>query len=327
VNTRRRIVIAFGASALAVPLGSLAQKPGKVWRIGFLGSETAAGYAKQIDAMRGGLREYGFIEGKNLAIEFRWADGNEHRLPELATELARLKPDILITHGGRGTRAAKGATSQIPIVIASISSDPAETGIVASLARPGENITGRVSLSTLLQAKQMELIKEVSPNARKTALLYQYRSQFETATKLMEEAARKLRLEIQLVGVRGLNEFDAAFATMAAERIDAAVVYNSGLFIANAARLATAAIKQRIPLVGNQEFAQAGALLGYGASILDNFRRVGYFVDRIAKGANPATMPIEQPTTFELVLNMKTAKTLGITFPPSVLVRAERVIQ
>lgn len=325
-TTRRRLLFALTAGAFASPLTHAAEKD-KVWRIGFLSSETATGYAKQVEAMGSGLRDHGFFEGKNLLIEYRWAEGKEDRLRELAAELVRQKPDILITHGGRGTRAAKEATSQIPIIIASYGSDPAETGIVSSLARPGGNITGRVSLSTFLQVKQVEIIKEIFPAARRAALLYQYQSQFEAATKSLEEAARKLKLDISLQGIRTADEFDAVFAKIASQRIDAVLVYNAGLFIANAKRLAEAAVKHRLPLVGNQEFAAAGALIGYGASILENFRRVGYFVDRIAKGANPATMPIEQPTTFELVVNLKTAKALGITLPPSVMVRAERVIQ
>lgn len=326
--TRRQIVIALGASALARPLGCLAQTPSKLWRIGFLGSETAAGYAKQVDALRAGLHEYGYIEGKTLSIEYRWAEGRQERLPGLAADLVRQKVDVLVTHGGPVTRAAKAATSQIPIIIATLGTDPAETGLVSSLARPGGNITGRVSMSTLLHVKQVELIKEILPRARRIALLYSgSRDGVETTPKAMADAARKLNLEVQVVRADAVEDFEKAFAEMATTGIDAMVVANQAQFITQSTRVAGLAVKYRMPMIGNQEFAEAGALLGYGASILDNYRRVGYFFDRIAKGANPATMPIEQPTTFELVVNMKTAKTLRITFPPSVLVRAERVIQ
>ena len=325
---RRRIILVLGYGTLGLPLTCVAQTAGKVWRIGFLGSETAAGYAKQVDALRAGLREYGYIEGKNLALEYRWADGRQERLPELAAELVRRKVDILVTHGGPVTRAAKAATTQIPIVIATVGTDPAESGLVASLARPGANITGRVSLSIALHVKQIELFKDILPQARLIALLYSgSQGDSDGLPKAMADAARTLRLDIKVVPAKAPDEFETAFAQMAKQRVDAVVVANQGLFITQSSRLAELALKHRIPMIGNPEFAEAGSLLGYGASILDNFRRVGYFVDRIAKGANPATMPIEQPTTFELVVNLKTAKALGITLPPSVMVRAERVIQ
>ena len=324
--TRRKLVVFLGAGLLVPPWVAAAQDGKKVLRLGFLGSENAAGYAKQIEAMRLGLREYGFIEGKNLATEHAWADGRQERLRELADDLVRRKVDILIAHGGPGTRAAKAATTQIPIVIATIGTDPAETGLVASLARPGGNITGRASMSMHLHVKQMELIKDILPQARRITLLYAG-GRDEATPKAMGDAARTLKLEVNVFRLVGEAGLDAAFAAMAKNRADAIVVANQAEFITRSAHLAELAIKHRVPLVGNQEFAAAGALVGYGASILDNFRRVGYFVDRIARGANPATMPIEQPTTFELVVNLKTAKALGITLPPSVMVRAERVIQ
>ena len=323
---RRKLVLALGLGTFIPRPTIAAEKTVKVWRIGFLGSETASGYAKQIEAIRAGLRDYGFIEGKNLAIEYRWAEGTADGLPDLAADLMRQKVDVLVTHGGPGTRAAKAATSQIPIVIATLGTDPAETGLVSSLARPGGNVTGRVSMSMQLHVKQMELIKETVPRARQIALLYSGgRGENETTPKAMVDAARTLNLEIQVV--RANQDLETALAEMTAKRIEAMVVANQARFITQASRVADLAIRHRIPMIGNQEFAEAGALLGYGANILDNYRRVGYFVDRIAKGANPATMPIEQPTTFELVVNLKTAKALGITLPPSVMVRAERVIQ
>ena len=327
-STRRKLLAALGAATLAPPLIYAEEKSGKVWRIGFLGSETAAGYAKQIEAMRAGLRDYGFVEGKNLAIEYLWAEGKQERLPQLATDLARQKVDILVTHGSAGTRAVKAATTQIPIVIATVGGDPVEAGLVSSLARPGGNVTGRSSMSIALHAKQVELLKDTLPKARLVALLYSGRqTDGEGLPKAMLDAARKLHLEIDLLRVKGVDELETAFAELAKKRANGVIVANQPLFITQARQVAELAVRYKIVMVGNQEFAEAGALLGYGASILDNFRRVGYFVDRIAKGANPATMPIEQPTTFELVVNLKTAKALGITLPPSVMVRAERVIQ
>jgi putative ABC transport system substrate-binding protein len=326
VSTRRRLVLALAAAGLVAPLSALAQAK-KVWRIGFLGVETAAGYAKQIDAMRSGLRDYGFIEGNNLLFEYRWAEGKYEALPKLAADLVRGKADILVTHGVPATRAAKAATTQIPIVIASLGVDPIELGLVTSLARPGGNITGRLSLSIMLHAKQLELVHEIVPKARRIVFLYSSRGEPGTTNSSMQEAARKLRLDIQLVGANDAPGVESALSAVAQSRADALVVQNNSLFITQAARLADWAIKHRVPMIGNQEYAEAGALLGYGASILDNYRRVGYFVDRIAKGANPATMPIEQPSTFELVINKKTAKALGIGFPPAVLIRADRVIE
>ena len=326
-TTRRKLALALGAAALAPPFIHAAEKSGKVWRIGFLGSETAAGYAKQIEAMKAGLGEQGFVEGKNLAIEYRWAEGRHERLRALADDLVRRNVDIIVAHGAQPTRAAKAATTQIPIVIATLGVDPAETGLVSSLARPGGNITGRVSLSMHLHSKQMEIIKDILPGARRIALLYSGGRDSEATPKVMQDAARTLNVELDVLRVAGIDETGSALAQAAGKRIDAVIVANQGLFITQAPRITELAIKRRIPLVGNQEFAEAGSLLGYGASILDNFRRVGYFVDRIAKGANPATMPIEQPTKFELVVNLKTAKALGITLPPSVMVRADRVIQ
>jgi len=327
-STRRKLLAALGATTLVAPLVYADEKPGKVWRIGFLGSDTAGGYAKQIEAMRAGLRDYGFVEGKNLAIEFRWADGKQERLQHLATDLARQKIDILVTHGSAGTRALKAATTQVPIVMATVGGDPVEAGLVSGLARPGGNVTGRSSMSIALHAKQIELLKDALPKVRLVALLYSGRqSDTEGLPEAMLDAARKLGLEIDLVRVKGVEEIETAFAELAKKRANGVIVANQPLFITRAHQVAALAVRHKIAMIGNQEFAESGALLGYGASILDNFRRVGYFVERISKGANPATMPIEQPTTFELVVNLKTAKALGITLPPSVMVRAERVIQ
>ena len=324
---RRKLVLALGAVALAPPLVLAAERASRVWRIGFLGTETAAGYAKQIEGMRAGLRDYGFIEGKNLAIDFRWANGQRDLYPQMVSDLIRQRVDVLVSHGIVLPRMAQEATREIPIVVASMGADPVEEGLVASLSRPGGNMTGRVSLSIMLHAKHVELIKETVQKASRIAVLRRSSSPIGTSMQSVETASRKLGLDLKLVTIDRIEEFDAALSSMKAQRIDALIVWNTGLFVSNAKQLAEIAIKHRMPMVGNPEFAESGALLGYGASIVDNFRRVGYFVDRIAKGANPATMPIEQPTTFELVVNLKTAKALGITLPPSVLVRAERVIQ
>ena len=277
--------------------------------------------------MRVGLRDYGFIEGKNLAIDYRWANGQRDAYPQMVSDLIRQKVDVLVSHGIVLPRIAKEATKEIPIVVASMGADPVEDGLVASLSRPGGNVTGRVSLSIMLHAKHVELIKEIMPKASRVAVLRRSTSPVGTSMQSVETASKKLGLEVKLVTIDRIEEFDAALTAMKAQRIDALIVWNTGIFVSNARQLAELAIKHRMPMIGNPEFAETGSLLGYGANILDNFRRVGYFVDRIANGANPATMPIEQPTTFELVVNLKTAKALGITLPPTVMVRAERVIQ
>ena len=323
--TRRRLVIALGSSLLAGPLAALAQPQGKVWRIGFLGSETAAGFARELEAFRDGLKDLGYIEGRNLIVDYRWAEGASERLPQLATELLREKVDILVTHGVLGARAAQRATSTVPIVMAALGGDPVALGLVKSLAHPGGNITGLVTFSTMLAVKLLELVKDALPAARKVAFMVSAIASGEMVKRL-EAAAKTLKLDLQLVQASGATEIEAAIAAMAERNVDAMIIQTSPGFIPHHGRIAALAARRRIPAVGHTRFAESGGLMGYGADTL-YWRRAAYFVDRIFKGAKPADLPIEQPTKIELVVNLKTAKALGIRIPDTVMARADRVIE
>ena len=327
MNKRRKLIIALGASALAAPLPSFAQQPVKIARIGFLGAASASGYTRQLDGFRLGLRDFGYMEGKNIVIEYRWAEGNYARLPELAAELVRSKVDVIVTHGTPGTRAAKGATTTIPIVMA-ISGDAVATGLVVSLPRPGGNITGSTFFDPELSAKQIELLKEILPRITQVAVLVNPDNPvIGPVFKAMEITAKSLKLGLQQFAVRGPNEFENAFSAMVKTRVEAVAIQEDGMLNANVRTVGDLTIKKRLPSIGNIEVPQAGGLLGYGVNFPEIFRRAAYFVDKILKGAKPADLPVEQPTVFELVINMKTAKALGIQIPQSVLLRANRVIE
>jgi putative ABC transport system substrate-binding protein len=327
VNNRRKLLVALGAGALAAPLAVFAQQKGKIWRIGFLGAASASGFAGLVEAMRAGLRDLGYVEGKNIVIEFRWAEGNYERLPELAAELVRLKVDVIMTAGTPGVLAAKTATTTIPIVMA-FSGDAVATGLVASLARPGGNVTGMTGFVPEMSAKRLELLKDAFPRTRQVAVLSNPdNSSTNPVFRTMEATAKSLRLELQQFPVRGPGEFDSAFAAMAKRRVDAVVFIDDAMLVANVGAIAKLAAKLRLLSVGPSDLAEAGGLMAYGVNRLDSFRRAAYFVDRILKGAKPADLPVEQATRFETVLNQKTAKALGLQFPQAVLVRADRVIE
>ncbi len=327
MNNRRRLIVALGAGALAAPFTSFAQQQGKVWRIGFLITETASRFRTRVDAVRAGLRDFGYEEGKNIVIEFRWAEGNRDRLPELAAELVRLNVDVLVTHAA-GVGAAKQATTTIPIVQATSALDPVAAGHVSSLARPGGNITGSTFFATELSAKRIEVIKDAFPRVTQVAVLVDPGNRSNgTTLQAMETTARSVKVTLHQFAVRGLHEFDSAFAAMVKKRVGAVEVLDQPMFTTNAKAIADLAVKQRLPLIGSGEFAEAGGVIGYGANLLDLWRRVGYFVDKILKGTKPGVIPIEQPTRFELVVNMKTAKTIGVTIPQTFLQRADRLIE
>ena len=326
LNTRRKLVVALGASALAAPFGSFGQ-PGKVWRIGLLSSENPSGYKTRIEALRTGLRNVGYEEGKNLVIEFRWAEGKLDRLPELAAELVRLSVDFLVTHASAPTRAAKQATTTIPIIMAA-TADPVALGLVTSLAQPGGNITGSTFFITELAAKRIELLKDAFPRITQMAVLVQPENPSSKITlQSMKAAARSVNVTLHEFAVRGLHEFDGAFAAMVKSGVGAVAVPELAMFLAHPKTIADLAATQRLPAIGNSEFAELGGLIGYGANLLELWHRVGYFVDKIVKGTKPGVIPVEQPTRFELVINMKTAKALGIKIPNSLLVRADKVIE
>lgn len=327
MNKRRKLITALGASALAAPLPSFAQQPVKIARIGFLGAASASGYAKQLDGFRLGLSDFGYVEGKNIVVEYRWAEGNYARLTELAAELVRSNVDVIVTHGTPGTRAAKGATTTMPIVMA-VSGDAVATGLVVGLSRPGGNVTGSTFFGPELSAKQIELLKEVLPRiTRLAALVNPDNPVIGPTLKAIEITTKSLSLGLQQFAVRGPNEFENAFSAMVQKSIEAVAIQEDGMLNASVRTAGDLAIRKRLPLIGNIEVPQAGGLLGYGVNFPEVFRRAAYFVDKTLKGAKPADLPVEQTTVFDLVINMKTAKALGIQMPQSVLLRATEVIQ
>ena len=314
MKRREFITLLGGAAAPAIfwPLAARPQPIGKVARIGFLGSATAVGSAKSVEALRLGLRDLGYVEGKNIVIEFQWAEGRYERLPALLAELIRRNVDVLVVHGTPGTRAAKQATTKIPIVVA-IVGDALASGIVTSLARPEANLTGSTYFLTELNVKRLELLKDVFPYvARVAALSNPDNPVSESIIPAMTAAATPLKIELELAKTQGPTEFDGAFAAMAKSCVDAVVVTQDGEFAASFKTIATLAARIKLPSIGSKEYAEAGGLIGYGVNLLSLYRRAAYFVDLILKGARPADLPVEQPTKFELVINLKTAKALGL---------------
>ncbi|HKO70420.1 MAG TPA: ABC transporter substrate-binding protein [Bradyrhizobium sp.] len=324
---RREFMALVGAAATARPLGARAQQSaGKVPRIGFLGAATAAGSANAIDALRAGLRDFGYVEGRNIVIEFRWAEERYDRLPQLVRELISAQLDLLITHGTPGTRAAKQATSTIPIVMA-ISGDAVATGLVSNLARPEANVTGSTFFLPELNAKRLEVLKEACPSiSHPTALSNPDNPVSRPIIPTMQSAAAALSLTLGVARAQGPGEFGRAFEAMAGSHVDSVVVTEDGEFAPNFRAIAALALQNRLPSIGAKEYGEAGGLIGYGANILALYRRAAYFVDRILKGAKPADLPVEQPTRFELIVNLGTAKGLGLEFPKTLLARADQVI-
>jgi putative tryptophan/tyrosine transport system substrate-binding protein len=325
---RREFITLLGSAAATCPLGARAQQSDhRVPRIGFLGSATAAGSTKALDALRMGLREFGYVEGRNIVIEFRWAEGRYERLPQLVRELIATPVDLLITHGTPGTRAAKLATSTIPIVMA-ISGDAVATGLVSSLARPEANVTGSTFFLPELNAKRLEVLKEACPNiSHPTALSNPENPVSKPIIPAMQLAATALTLTLGVARAQGPSDFDRAFETMAGDHVDSVVVTEDGEFAPNFRTIAALALQKRLPSIGAKEYGEAGGLVGYGVNILALYRRAAYFVERILKGANPADLPVEQPTRFELTVNRRTAKALGLGFSATLLARADEVIE
>jgi len=324
----RRAFLAGMASVIAASLTVEAQQPKRVPRIGLLGGGSASAIAGRIDAFRQGLRDLGYVEGKTIVIEQLWAEGKLDRLPALAAELVRLKVEAIVSAGPTVTRACKDANITTPIVMG-FDDDPVGSGFVATLARPGGNITGLSSLSPGLGAKQLELLKEIIPRLSRVAvigsLIHPGTAQ---SLKEMEPAARAFKVQLQYLNVVDPKTIDAAFGAARKERADAALVLTSVVTTTQREKIIDLAVKNRLPAIYfTAEWAEAGGLLAYGASFTDLFRRAATYVDKILKGANPADLPVEQPTKFDLVINLKTAKTLGLTIPQSLLLRADQVIQ
>jgi len=316
---------------LALPIPAWAQQRKEVSRIGYLSNGDAASDSARAEAIRLALRERGYIEGQNIAIEYRYTQGKRDRLPELAAELVRLKVDIILAASGDFLiQAAKNATKTIPIVMVGAGSDPVEAGLIESLARPGGNVTGLTNLNRELGGKRLELLKEAVPKLARVAVLYEPASP-PSVIELKEylpAAARALRLAIQPWEVRGADGFEKVFATLNKQRPDGLYVAGGPLMGANRKRIADFALKSRLPsMYGNREAVDAGGLIYYGADQADSYRRVAYYVDRILKGAKPADLPVEQPMKFEFVINLKTANQIGLTIPQWTLMKADKVIR
>ena len=322
------MLVAVGVSALVVPLDSFAQPQEKVWRIGMLETVSPELNTANLDAFQQGLRERGYIEGRNLIIEYRSADGRSERFPGLVAELVGLKVDLIVTRGTPASLAAKRATRTIPVVMAN-AGEPVESGIVDSLAHPGGNVTGLSSLTVHIEAKRLGLLRELVPGIERIAALYNMSSPANPPQwKEVETAARSLGVQPQLLDVRKPEDFAPAFDSATRQRADGLIVGQEGLLQANRKLIAELAAKHRLPAIyRSMEFIEVGGLMAYGPSYPDLYRRAAIYVDQILKGANPGDLPIEQPTKFELIINLKTAKALGLTVPPPLLLRADEVIK
>ena len=319
-------LVTLTLAILAAPLVSEGQQPAKGPQIGYI--SLASGLSPRVEAFRQGLRDLGYAEGQNITIEYRWAQGKQDRLRDLAAELVRLKVDVIVTGGPTATRAAKEATTTIPIVMG-FDADPVEAGFVASLARPGGNITGTAILSPELSAKRLELLKEMSPAISRVAV---FANPDEPVTPLnlraTQAAARALHLQLQVLEVRGLDDWDGAIRAAVKERANALTVFPDYFSLFFGKRLADLSAKNRLPAIHfAKEFAEAGGLMAYGANDRDMHRRAAAYVEKILKGAKPADLPVEQATRLELVINGKTAKALGLTIPQSILIWADQVIE
>ncbi len=329
MTTRRAFIGTLAGSLLASPLVTRAQQAAKVYRVGYLTAGPVTANPRNLEAFRQGLRELGWVEGQNIVIEYRSAEGRLDRLPELAAELVRLKVDVIAASPTPTALAAKKATATVPVVGVSLT-EPVGLGLIASLARPGGNVTGvAYSVGTDIFGKDLELLKEVVPKVRRVAVLSNPDGPVQPLTiSNVKAAARSLGLQLQLVEARGPGDFDGAFAAMARESAGALFVVTDPVFIPHRARLTGLAAKNRLPsMFAQRADVEAGGLISYGPNFADMYRRAATYVDKILKGAKPADLPVEQPTKFELVINLKTAKALGLTIPPSLLQRADEVIQ
>jgi ABC-type uncharacterized transport system substrate-binding protein len=325
------LAVILALSLTLAPLAAQGQQAAKMPRVGYLGDSSPALEQQLVGAFRQGLRDLGYVDGQNVAIEYRPAEGKLERLPALAAELVRLKVDVIVTLATSGALAAKQATNTIPVVVAAMA-DPARDGLVASLARPGGNITGSTFLGPELIPKRLGLLKEVAPGASRVAILWHPGVYSEsTMSRMMKEtenAAQALRLRLQLLGAGGPAEFDRLFSEMSKAHADALLVFPSPMLYLEHRRIVDLAAKSRLPTVYPwREAVDVGGLIAYGANIEDLVRRAAVYVAKILKGAKPGDLPIEQPTKFELVINLKTAKALGLTIPQSILVRADQIIE
>ena len=318
----------LGGAATAWPLTALAQTtPAKILRVGFVGTSTASSLPERLDAFRASLRDLGYQEGRNLVVEYRWADGDYARLPALFADLVRLKVDVIVTHGTPGVMAAKQATATTPIVIAVVG-DAVASGLVPNLARPGGNVTGLTFFQPELIAKRLELLKEAMPGLNDVGMMLNSANRMnEAVLPQVAHTAQALKLTLHQFDVRAPAQFESSFAALAEKRLRALVVFDDAVLLSHARPLAALALKHRIAAVGWLDFALDDGLLAYGVNFPDMFRRAATYVDKIFKGAHPGDLPVERATKFETILNLKTAKILGLEMPPSLLLRADQVIE
>jgi putative tryptophan/tyrosine transport system substrate-binding protein len=330
VINRRTFLAGTGAMVLTAPLAVQAQQAGKTYRIGILGNVplTDPRSARLWGALAEGLRDLGYVDGGNTTIEYRSSEGEYERLPALAAELVRLNVDIIVAPAAQNVLAARQASRTIPIVMASVG-DPVGNGLVASLARPGGNVTGTSFLTSAMVGKQLELLTQITPHVARLAILLNPANPGHPLTlQEAKAAAHSLRVQLQGLEARGPDDLERAFAAMTREHAGALFVPWDGTFLVHMTRITRLAAKTRLPtLYGQRGYVDASGLASYGPSAIESFRRAAAYVDKILKGAKPGDLPVEQPTKFELVINLKTAKALGLTIPPSLLGRADEVIQ
>jgi putative ABC transport system substrate-binding protein len=320
----RRTFLAHTGAVLAVPLAAGAQQAGKVYRVGVLGNENNPPW----EGFRRGLRELGYVDGQNVTIEWRWSEGKPDRFPGLAIEVVTLRPDVIVASGTQAIRAAKRATSAIPIIMTT-SSYPDKIGLVDSLSHPGGNVTGLSNVGPELSGKKLELLKEIAPTASRVAVLFNASSEVEPlVVQELSAVAPAIGFEIESVDVRSPDDFSAAFGRLSPSRLHALLALGNPINFRARQLIANFALKNRLPSIYDERlFVEAGGLLSYAPSFADSFRRAATYVDKILKGQKPADLPVEQPTKFELIINLKTAKALGLTIPPSLLLRADQVIE
>jgi putative tryptophan/tyrosine transport system substrate-binding protein len=329
MTDRRAFLGTLAGGLLAAPLAAQAQPAGKVWKLGYLDQGAAARSKPYVDGLKQGLHDLGWVEGRNILIEARFAEGRTDQLPGLAAELVRLKMDVIVTSTTPAALAAKHATTTIPIVIG-FTADPVGSGIVASLARPGGNITGWTHSGLELRAKYLELLKEAVPDATRIGVLWDPANQVHRPSlRIIEKAAQRLKVDLHLAGVQDPKEIERAFMALAQKGVQALVVFPDGMFQAETPQILALAARYRLPsLYGLREYAELGGLMAYGANIAKMHRQLSAsLVDKILRGAQPASLPVAQPTEFDLLINLKTAKALGLTIPPSLLQRADQVIE
>ena len=321
-------LIAAALLFVVLPIGIEAQDPTKVWRIGFLGAGSPSEGDPRVEALRQGFRELGYAEGRNLRFEFRWAGGNASRLPALVAELANAKVDAIVTQGTQATDEARRGARTIPIVFA-VAGDPVGSGLVTSLARPGGNVTGLTDIAPEIAGKRLELLREAMPGITRVAVLWNAANP--SASPQMKDTgavAHSLGLRIRSLELKNVSQLAGAFVTAVQDQAQAVIVLSDGALYARRVDIAQLAAKHRLPCVAwTPEFADSGCLFAYGANVVEMHRRAAMVVDKILKGASPAGVPVEQPTKFELVVNLKTARALGLTIPPTMLARADRTIE